>query len=113
MSSVIKVILSILVALMIFLSGWIFGSKNKEKRVKIEVKKAINDLNKEHKKALKAIRGDYEDKLRKKEEIISKLYQIINKLLFLLEPIEGVSTAHIIENLNKNKDRLSKIQEGR
>ena len=77
MSSVIKVILSILVALMIFLSGWICGSKNKEKRVKIEVKKAIN------------------------------------KLLFLLEPIEGVSTAHIIENLNKNKDRLSKIQEGR
>lgn len=113
MSSVIKVILSILAALIIFLAGVIFGSKNKEKRVRIEVKKAINDLNKEYKKALRAIKGDYEDKLREKEEIISRLSQFIDKLLFLLGSIEGVNTAYIIENLNKNKDKLSKIQEGR
>ena len=109
MSNVIKIILSLLAALAVFLAGWFSHAWKNRKQVKKEVKKAIDDLNKEHAKALKALKDSYEEKLQKKDEIIKSLHEIIDRLLKVLQPLQaensvGVNT--IINNLKSNKQKL-------
>lgn len=109
MQNVIKIILSILAALLMFLAGWLAHAwKNRDKVAK-EVKKAISDLNKEHKKALESLKKNYDEQLKKKDEIISELKKIIDRLIRILESQEGPGVAKIINNLNTNKERLYKL----
>lgn len=112
MDKVIKIILSILVALCAFLAGWFAHAWKNRKEVPKEVKKAISELNREHKKALKSIRDSYEEKLKKKEEIIKSLEQIIDRLLKLFETIPGNSSEKVISNLTTNKDKLLHLRTG-
>ena len=64
MDKVIKIILSILAALLLFLLGVVFGGREKREKVSKDVKKAISDVNKQHKKALAALRDECEEKLK-------------------------------------------------
>ncbi len=109
MDKVIKIILSILLALLTFLAGWLAHAwKNRDKVAK-EVKKAISDINEQHKKALKSLKDDYENKLKKKNEIISELKKIIERLIKLFESTEGPGVAKVMKNLNTNKEKLYRL----
>lgn len=112
MSNILKIIFSLIGALCIFLAGWFSHAwKNRGNTAK-EVKKTIVDLNKERKKAEKAIRKSYEVKLKQKEEIINSLYKIIERLIGLFEPLqkENVFGANrVMNNIKKNKERLDII----
>lgn len=109
MDKVIKIILSILWALLAFLAGWLAHAwKNRDKVTK-EVKKAISDINEQHKKALKSLQADYEKKLKKKNEIISELKKIIERLITLFESIEGPGVDKVMKNLNTNKEKLHRL----
>lgn len=81
MAQIGKICLIILAALTIFLAGWIAGNWNKKKEITKAVKKAISDTQKVHGEVLKNIKADYEEKLRKKDDIIQRLMDIINRLL--------------------------------
>ena len=109
MDKVIKIILSILLALLAFLAGWFAHAwKNRDKVAK-EVKKEISDINEQHKKALKSLKDDYEKKLKKKNEIISELNKIIERLIKLLESTEGPGVAKVMKNLNTNREKLHRL----
>ena len=109
MDKVIKIILSILLALLAFLAGWFAHAwKNRDKVAK-EVKKANSDINEQHKKALKSLKDDYEKKLKKKNEIISELNKIIERLIKLLESTEGPGVAKVMKNLNTNREKLHRL----
>lgn len=112
MDKVIKIILSILAALCAFFVGWFAHAWKNRKEVSKEVKKAISELNREHKEALKSIRDSYEEKLKKKEEIIKNLEQIIDRLLKLFESIPGKSSERVISNLTTNKEKLLHLRTG-
>ena len=81
MNQIAKICIQILAALAVFLAGWIAGNWNKKKAVSDAVKKAISETTKVQKKALEKTRAEYEDKLRKKDELIAKLKEIIERLL--------------------------------
>jgi len=112
MSNVIKVILSLLAALTLFLAGWFAHAWKNRGQVSKEVEKAISDLNKQHKKALQAMKDEYEEKLKKKNEIIRRLTEIIDRLLQVLLPLQGTG-AHgvdsLISKLNLNREKLRNI----
>lgn len=112
MDKVIKIILSILAALCAFFVGWFAHAWKNRKEVSKEVKKTISELNREHKEALKSIRDSYEEKLKKKEEIIKNLEQIIDRLLKLFESIPGKSSERVISNLTTNKEKLLHLRTG-
>ncbi len=81
MGQIAKICIQILVALTLFLTGWIAGNWNKKKAITDATKKAICDVQKTQKEALMRVKGEYEDKLRKKDEIINRLKDIIERLL--------------------------------
>lgn len=109
MDKVIKIILSILLALLSFLAGWLAHAWKNHNKVAKEVKKAISDLNEQHKKALKSLKDDYENKLKKKNEIISELIKIIERLIKLFESTEGPGVAKVMKTLNTNKEKLYRL----
>lgn len=112
MGNVIKIIISILGALTMFLAGWFLHAWKNRKAIAKEVKKTIADVNKEHKKALEALKLDYEKKLKKKDEIIADLHSIIDCLLNVLLPLQSSNAFGVdklINNLNKNKEKLYKL----
>lgn len=109
MNKVVKIILSILLALTSFLAGWFVHAWKNRGHVEKEVKKAISDVNKLHKQAIMAIKDDYEKKLKKKDEIIKKLQGIIDRLLQVLQPLQGTGAYGVdslISKLNLNKEKL-------
>ena len=81
MNKVIKIILSTFLALIIFLAGWFGHAMIKRNKTAKEVKKAIGDLNEQHKKDLNSLQDDYEKKLKKKDGIISELKKLLIGLL--------------------------------
>lgn len=85
MNQIAKICAQILVALAVFLAGWIAGNWNKKKAISEAVKKAISETNKVQKQALERTKAEYEDKLRKKDELIVKLKEIIERLLAQLQ----------------------------
>lgn len=89
MSDVIKVILRILIALLVFLAGWIGGSFLTRKKTKSKCNEAIKNLQEEHKEALKAKKQKGEELQKKKDEIIERLECIIDKLLSMLSSDDG------------------------
>lgn len=109
MDKVIKIILSILAALLLFLLGVVFGGREKREKVSKDVKKAISDVNKQHKKALAALRDECEEKLKKKNEIISDLKKTIECLKIHLESVEEPGVARLVKNLNDNQEMLNKL----
>lgn len=109
MDKVIKIILSILTALLIFLAGWLSKVWKDRNKVAKEVKKAISDINEQHKKAIKSVKDDYETKLKKKDEIISELKKIIERLIKLFESTEGPGVAKVMKDLNTNKEKLYRL----
>lgn len=112
MNKITKIILSILGALFTFLLGVFTHAWVNREKVKEEVKKAIKDLNKENKKAFTAMKDSYEEKLRKKDTIIKKLNEIIDRLLNLFIPMAGSNNKEVdklIDNLKKNKDKLNDL----
>lgn len=114
MSNIFKIIFSLIGALSLFLAGWFAHAWKNRGNIAKEVKKTIVDLNKERKKAEKAIRDSYEEKLKQKEEIIQSLYKIIERLIGLFEPLQkdNVFLANrVMNNIAKNKERLDKISD--
>lgn len=89
MDKVIKVIIQILAALLIFIIGWFGGSLFTRRKTKKECNEAIKDLQEEHKKALKAQKQNYETKIDEKNKIIIRLKDIIERLLSLLASDNG------------------------
>lgn len=109
MDKVIKISLNLLAALLIFLVGVVVGGWKKSDKVRKEVKKAIADVNEEHKKSLKVLEEDIETKFKEKDEIISNLKNIIERLKKYLESVEGPGVARLEKNLNENYERLNKL----
>lgn len=116
MDKVIKIILSLLAVLAVFLAGWLSHAWKNRNEVTKEVKKAIADLNKEHKKALKALKESYDEKLKKKDEIIKSLHEIIDRLINILRSRQpdNKTTANeavtsLIEKLVLQKEELNNI----
>lgn len=109
MNKVIKIILSILLALLAFLAGWFAHAWKNRNKVAKEVKKAIAAVNEQHKKALKALKDDYDEQLKKKDEIISDLINIIERLKKYIKAIEGPGVARLEKNLNENYEKLNKL----
>lgn len=95
MNQIAKICFSILTALAIFLAGWIGGNWNKKKAVSEAVKKAISETSKVQKKALERTKAEYEEKLRKKDELIAKLREIIERLLAQLQAKDSTGFAAI------------------
>lgn len=112
MGKILNIIISLIGALFLFLAGWFAHAWKNRGNIAKEVKRTIVDLNKERKKAEKAIRKSYEVKLKQKEEIINSLYKIIERLIGLFEPLqkENVFGANrVMNNIKKNKERLDII----
>ena len=113
MNNIIKIIFSIIGALVMFLLGWLANAWNNRGKVAKEVKEAITDLNEEHKKALKALKASYEEKLKKKNEIIADLKKIIERLIALFEPLQkdNVHGANrVMKVILKNKEKLNQLE---
>ncbi len=111
MAGVIKVIVALLIALAVFLAGWLAHAWKNKGQVEKEVKQAISDLNKEHKKALMALKDDYEEQIRRKDEIINELKNIIDRLINVLQSRNElgeslvevyVPAANLVKKLNSN-----------
>lgn len=85
MNQIAKICFQILAALAVFLAGWIAGNWNKKKAISEAVKKAISETSKVKKRALEITKAEYEEKLRKKDELIAKLIEIIERLLAQLQ----------------------------
>ena len=49
------------------------------------------------------LKDEYDAKLRKKEEIISSLQSIIDRLIKLFESMEGNAAAKVMNNLTKTR----------
>ena len=81
MDKIIKIISSILTALLIFLAGWSAHAWKNQGKVTTEVKKTITDLNKQHKNALETLKKDYDKKIEEKNKIIANLKAIIDRLI--------------------------------
>ena len=112
MSNIVKIILSLLAALSIFLAGWLAHAWKNRYQIEKEVKKAISDINKQHKIALEEMKKEYEERLEKKDEIIRNLQGIIERLLRLLQPLQGTGAFGVdslIANLNSNKEKLKNV----
>ena len=110
MDKVIKITLSILAALVMFLVGWFAHAWKNRNKVAKEVKKAIIDINEQHKKALHSLKDDYEKKLKKKDEIISELKKIIDRLIKFFESIgEGPGVVKVINTLKTNQEKLRSL----
>lgn len=110
MDKVIKITLSILAALVMFLVGWFAHAWENRNKVSKEVKKAIIDINEQHKKALHSLKDDYEKKLKKKDEIISELKKIIDRLIKFFESIgEGPGVVKVINTLKANQEKLRSL----
>lgn len=109
MDKVIKIILNILAALIIFLLGVVVSVWKNRDKVSIEVKKAIADVNEQHKKALKALKDNTEEKFEEKDEIISNLINIIEHLKKYIKTIEAPGVARLEKNLNENYEKLNKL----
>lgn len=110
MNKVIKITLSILAALVMFLVGWFAHACKNRNKVAKEVKKAIIDINEQHKKALHSLKDGYEKKLREKDEIISELKKIIDRLIKLFESIgEGPGVVKVINTLKTNQEKLRSL----
>lgn len=115
MNQIAKICLQILAALTIFLLGWIGGNWNKKKAISKAVKKAMSETRKVQKMASEKTKAKYEDKLRRKDELIAKLKEIIERLLSLLRASDsngfsaistkgGMRLANILDSqLNKLK----------
>lgn len=111
MDKVIKIILSILGALLLFLAGWFAKAWENRGKVTKEVKQAMTDLNNEHKKALKALLNDHEKKMRKKDEIITRLLQIIERLINTSSVLPHNNVVDkLLRNLAMNKNKLHKLK---
>lgn len=95
MNQIAKICFQILAALAVFLAGWIAGNWNKKEAISEAVKKAISETSKVQKMALEKTKAEYEDKLRKKDELIARLKEIIERLLAQLQAKDssGFSTA--------------------
>jgi single-stranded DNA-specific DHH superfamily exonuclease len=112
MGKILNIIFSLIGALLLFLAGWFAHAWKNRGNIAKEVKKTIVDLNEERKKAEKAIRDSYEEKLKQKEEIIQRLYKIIERLIGLFEPLQKdnvFGANRVMNNITKNKKRLDKI----
>lgn len=109
MDKVIKIIFSLLAALLLFLAGWLAHAWKNRGKVTKEVKEAIRNLNQQHKKALKALKKDYDDKLEEKDKIIANLKEMIDRLITLFESTEGPGTEKVIRNLLNNKEKLHRL----
>ncbi len=109
MDKVPKIIVSIIIALGLFLAGWFAHAWKNREEVPRQVKKAISVLNENHKKALKALKDDYEEQLKKKNEIIADLQQIIERLLKLFETIPGSAASKVVDNLVTNREKLNNL----
>ena len=116
MNNILKVILSLLLALLMFLAGW-FCKAWKDSKIKKDVQKAVEAINKEHKEALKIMKDKYNKKIKEKDDIIirqkniiKRLNDIIDELLEKLKPINNsYSVNKLVNNLTLNKERLNKL----
>lgn len=117
MNNILKVILSLLGALLLFLAGW-FGKAWKDSKIKKDVQKAVEAINKEHKEALRTIKDKYNKKIKEKDDIIKKQKDIIERLIIiideLLEKLKPINNSYsvnkLVNNLTLNKERLSKLK---
>ena len=109
MDKVPKIIVSIIIALGLFLSGWFAHAWKNREEVPRQVKKAISALSENHKKSLKALKDDYEEQLKEKNEIIADLQQIIERLLKLFETIPGSAASKVVNNLVTNREKLNNL----
>ena len=98
MNQIAKICFQILAALTVFLAGWIAGNWNKKKAISDAVKIAISETSKVQKKALEKTKAEYEDKLRKKDELIAKLKEIIERLLLQLKASDSSGFSAISTN---------------
>lgn len=118
MQALAKICARILLALGAFLAGWIAGNWNKKKAVTTAVKKAIVDVQATQEKALKALREEYDEKLRKKDEIIRSLKEIIGRLLRVLQEkdISGKSVSQsalgmkLTQTLHEQQKKLNAVK---
>ena len=101
--------IQIIGGLIVFLGGWLLGNHNKKKAVRDAVKKTIEELNREHKKALETLKKEYEEKLRQKDEIINDLKRILGRLLKELSPYASdASVESLIKKINNSMDSLNR-----
>ena len=89
MKDVIKIIIALLAALLMFLIGWFGGSWKTRRRTKDECGDIIKTLQDEHKNALEAQKSEYEKKLEEKNKIVKRLEKIIERLLNILSSDDG------------------------
>jgi hypothetical protein len=109
MDKIIKIILSILAILLMFLAGWFAHAWKNRGKVTTEVKEAITELNKQHKKVLEALKKDYDKKIEEKNKIIANLEAIIDRLIKFFESTEGPGVEKVIRNLQINKEKLHRL----
>ncbi|MDE5739519.1 MAG: hypothetical protein K2H92_04300 [Bacteroidaceae bacterium] len=115
MNQIAKICFTILAALAIFLAGWIAGNWNTRNAVSGAVKKAISETTKVQKKALEKTKAEYEDKLRKKDELVVKLKEIIERLLAQLQAkdstgFSAASTKGGMKLADVLNDQLNKLK---
>jgi len=112
MDKVIKIIIQILAALLLFIIGWFGGSFFTRRKAKEECNAAIKDLQKEHKEALKANKQKGEEMQEKKDEIIERLKGIIERLLSLLSSDDGTGRQIAESASGKRLQRTLLLQAG-
>jgi len=104
-----QIVIKVIIGLISFLGGWLLGNRNKKKAVRDAVKRTIEELNREHKKALETVKKEYEEKLRKKDEIIEELKRILGRLLIELSPYASdTSVESLIKKINNSMDSLKR-----
>lgn len=110
MDKVIKIGLSMLVALGAYFAGYWTHALTNRKETPKQVRQAIVDVTKACKKAMEAQKRDYEDKLKKKDEIIKSLLEIIERLLSILRQEKTSSAQKLSEKLAQKKESLLRIE---
>lgn len=105
-----QIVIKVIIGLISFLGGWLLGNRNKKKAVRDAVKRTIEELNREHKKALEMFKKEYEEELRKKDEIIIEdLNRILGRLSIELSPYASDSSVEsLIKKINNSMDSLNR-----
>ena len=62
-----------------------------------------------HGAEMKSLKDNYDEKLKKKDEIIADLKKIVDRLIKLFESTEGKGVERVIHNLRINQEKLRSI----
>lgn len=104
-----QIVIKVIIGLISFLGGWLLGNRNKKKAVRDAVKRTIEELNREHKKALEMFKKEYEELRKKDEIIIEDLNRILGRLSIELSPYASDSSVEsLIKKINNSMDSLNR-----